>query len=35
MENSNKRNITLSIKVTAEQKTEFAKIAAKHNIYLS
>lgn len=35
MENSNKRNITLSIKVTAEQKAEFAKIAAKHNISLS
>lgn len=35
MENSNNRNITLSIKVTAEQKAEFAKIAAKHNISLS
>lgn len=35
MENSNKRNITLSIKITAEQKAEFAKIAAKHNISLS
>ena len=35
MKNSNKRNITLSIKVTAEQKAEFAKIAAKHNISLS
>ena len=35
MENSNNRNITLSTKVTAEQKAEFTKIAAKHNISLS
>jgi beta-mannanase len=35
MENPNNRNITLSTKVTAEQKAEFTKIAAKHNISLS
>ena len=35
MENTNNRNITLSIKVTAEQKAEFTKIATKHNISLS
>jgi predicted RNase H-like nuclease (RuvC/YqgF family) len=35
MKNPNNRNITLSTKVTAEQKAEFAKIAAKHNITLS
>lgn len=35
MENSNNRNITLSIKVTAEQKAKFTKIATKHNISLS
>ena len=35
MENTNNRNITLSIKVTAEQKAEFTKIAIKHNISLS
>lgn len=35
MKNPNNRNITLSTKVTAEQKAEFAKNAAKHNITLS
>jgi hypothetical protein len=35
MENPNNRNITLSTKVTAEQKAEFTKIAAKNNISLS
>ncbi len=35
MKNPNNRNITLSTKVTAEQKAEFTKIAAKHNITLS
>ena len=35
MENSSNRNITLSIKVTAEQKAKFTKIATKHNISLS
>jgi hypothetical protein len=35
MENSNNRNITLSTKVTAEQKSIFASIAAKNNISLS
>ena len=35
METSNTRTITLSAKVTAEQKAEFTKIAAKHNISLS
>lgn len=35
MKNPNNRNITLSTKVTAEQKAEFAKIASKHNITLS
>lgn len=35
MKNPNNRNITLSTKVTALQKAEFAKIASKHNITLS
>lgn len=35
MKNPNNRNITLSTKVTAEQKAEFTKIATKHNITLS
>lgn len=35
MKNLNNRNITLSTKVTAEQKAEFTKIAARHNISLS
>lgn len=35
MENLNNRNITLSTKVTAEQKAIFTNIALKHNISLS
>lgn len=35
METQNNRNITLSTKVTAEQKAVFTNIAAKHNISLS
>ncbi len=35
MENLTNRNITLSTKVTAEQKAIFASIAAKNNISLS
>jgi hypothetical protein len=35
MENSNNRNITLSTKVTAEQKVAYTKIATQNNISLS
>lgn len=35
MENSNNRNITLSTKVTAEQKVVYTKIATQNNISLS
>lgn len=35
MENSNNRNITLSTKVTAEQKVAFTRIAIQNNIPLS